>query len=238
VPAERLAATGAPATGETRGCDTADVLMIHRFIRGMFRDAVVLVARVPDGDRRATRLVARHLTRIAHVLHGHHHGEDVFLWDDLETRAPACAVHVGQMRAQHAEITELLDDLATALAAWRMTADAAHAADVGAALARLNTTLDRHLGQEEDRILPAAAASFTQREWDRLAEHGRRTIPPGWAFPQLGFMLDSMPEAEASAFLAALPAPLRALWSLVGQGVYRRTRARLYGSLPGPEPLT
>ncbi len=52
MPAERLPSTGAASATAERRCDTADVVMIHRFLRVMFRDATGLVDRVADGDRR------------------------------------------------------------------------------------------------------------------------------------------------------------------------------------------
>ena len=238
MPAEPLPSTGASApppagapgatTPEWR-CDTADLIMFHRFLRMMFHEAPALVERVDEGDRRQAGRVAGHIAQIATALHQHHHGEDVYVWDDLATRTPACALHVSQMRTQHAEITELLERLRTALAPWSTSASRADAAVLLVAITRLTTTLDRHLGQEEREILPVAAVSFTQAEWDRLAEHGRATAPKDWALVQLGFMLESMPDAERAEFLRALPAFVRVLWSVVGRAQYRRYRARLYG---------
>ncbi len=227
MPAKPLPATG--AAPEERRCDTADLIMIHRFIRAMFADAVPAVDRVQDGDRRQAELVAEHVRQVALVLHNHHHGEDMFIWDDLAERAPACALHVSQMRAQHVEVAELLTELDDALPPWSMSGTRHDAESVLEALARLNSTLDRHLGQEEAQILPVAAVNFTQPEWDRLAEHGRDTVPRDWAFMQIGFMLDSMPASDRDAFLQTLPGFIRMLWTGVGRGQYRRQRARLYG---------
>ncbi len=234
--AERLPSTG--AAPEERRCDTADVIMIHRFIRTMFADAVRLVDGVQEGDRKQTELVAEHVRQVAFVLHNHHHGEDVFVWDDLAERAPACALHVEQMRVQHLEITERLTELGAVLPPWGASSSRRDAVRVLDALARLNASLDRHLGEEEAEILPAAAVSFTQREWDRLAEHGRDTVPRSWAFMQLGFMLDTMPAPERQAFVAALPGPIRLLWAGIGRGQYRRGRARLYGTAATSSPAT
>jgi hypothetical protein len=35
--------------------------------------------------------------------------------------------------------------------------------------------LTAHLAEEEDRVLPLAAAHFSQREWDALGKHGWRS---------------------------------------------------------------
>ena len=232
--AERLPATGSPAEPHADprsgswGCDTADVVMFPRFLRMVFRDAGSVVDAVADGDRRRTTLAVRHLRQIAHALESHHHGEDMFLWDDLERRSPACALHVEQMRAQHAEIEKHLTALGASVDAWRASTRRREAIAVREQLDRLTAALDDHLGQEEIDILPVAATSFTPAEWGRLEHHGRRTVPPRWLFIQLGFMLESMPAAEQGAFLRALPAPARAAWRLVGRSSFRRHRARLF----------
>jgi len=202
--------------------------MFHRFLRMVFRDAATIVDTVPDGDRRGTTRAVRHLRQIAHALETHHHGEDMFLWDDLERRSPACAIHVGDMRAQHAEIEERLTALNASVDTWQSSARRREAVAVREELDRLNTALGEHLGQEEADILPAAAISFTPAEWGRLERHGRRAVPPRWLFIQLGFMLDSMPDAERDPFLRNLPAPARAAWALVGRPAFRRHRARLF----------
>lgn len=232
--ADRLPATGSPAQPRTDarsdawGCDTADVVMFHRFLRMVFRDAVSIVDTVADGDRRRTTLAVRHLRQIAHALESHHHGEDMFLWDDLPQRSPACALHVEQMRVQHAEIEERLNALGASVDAWRTSARRREAIAVREDLDRLTAALEDHLAQEEIDILPVAATSFTPSEWGRLERHGRRTVPPRWLFIQLGFMLESMPAAEQEAFLRGLPAPARAAWKLVGRRSFRRHRSRLF----------
>jgi len=234
VGAERLPSTGTPtppssaAQRASWGCDTADVVMFHRFLRMVFRDAVTVVDTVADGDRRRTTLAARHLRQIAHALDSHHHGEDTFLWDDLERRSPACALHVEQMRVQHAQIEERLNILGASVDAWQTSARRRDAVVVGEHLELLNATLAHHLGQEEADVLPVAATSFTPSEWGRLERHGRRAVPPRWLFIQLGFMLESMPATEQAVFLRGLPAPARAAWTLFGRPAFRRHRARLF----------
>ena len=232
---ERLPSTGVPGrSADTWGCDTADVVMFHRFLRMMFADAATIIGVVQDGDRRGTARAARHLREIMHALHTHHHGEDVVLWDALETRAPSCAVHVSQMRVQHEEIARLLADLATELYRWQRSARTEDASAVQTSLSALTVALESHLTQEEIQILPAAEVSFTQREWGRLERHGRSSVPPRWLFMQLGFMLASMPPTERASFLRALPIPARLLWSMIGRQSYTRRRRALFGTANSP----
>src|ERR1700709_2668533 len=90
--------TGAPAPKATYSCDTSDLLMIHRFLRTMFDDAVTLVESVTPGDTVRSAAVADFISENAAVLHGHHHGEDELLWSLMEQRTPACSLHVEKMK--------------------------------------------------------------------------------------------------------------------------------------------
>src|SRR6478735_7762717 len=101
------------STTEKLGCDTSDMLTIHALFRRAFTDAPGLVRGVQDGDLTRLAPVAGHVREVAGALHHHHQGEDLLLWDTLEQRAPACALHVGLMRAQHtataAQLTALFE---------------------------------------------------------------------------------------------------------------------------------
>jgi hypothetical protein len=220
-------------TSETQhqlGCDTADMLMIHRLFRWLFGDAPGLVRGVAAGDTERSGVVGDHVEQIAAGLHLHHHGEDLLLWDRLESRAPGCALHVSQMRAQHQTIAALLDEVGSYLPAWRSSASAEDRDRLAEALDRVLTALTRHLGQEEEQIVPVAAISLTQSEWDQLGEHGMSQVPRERLMIQLGAMLESMPPQERAGWLKANVPPLaRLLWALLGKRQYADYRRRVYG---------
>jgi hemerythrin-like domain-containing protein len=197
------------------------MLMIHGMFRKALTDAPPLVRSVKPGDREHTSAVAGHIEEIARGLHNHHHGEDLLLWDELAARAPACAAHVDQMRAQHAAVAVLLAALEPLVAAWRESANEADRDAVAAGIDAVREGLFVHLGAEETEILPVASQSFSQKEWDKLGEHGRVSIPRERQFIQLGYILDSMSPEEAGAWAKAnLPAPVRLLYRLVGRRQY------------------
>ncbi|WP_129338224.1 hemerythrin domain-containing protein [Cellulomonas endophytica] len=217
---------------ERLGCDTSDMLHIHGLFRRAFVDAPVLVRGVAEGDTDRRDVVLEHVREIADGLHRHHHGEDLLLWDALEERAPACALHVGLMRSQHAAVGELLHRLREVLPAWARTASAEDRETVACVLDEIRALLLVHLGQEEDRILPTASSVLSQREWDQLAEHGMSSIPKRRLLVQLGWILDSIPVTERAGWLRAnLPAPARALWWAVGRRQFAAHRARVYGGV-------
>lgn len=208
----QLPSTGAPL------CDTSDLLMIHGMFRKVYSDAPVLVSAVVEGDASQLSVVADHIDDISQALHQHHHGEDVLLWDQLEARAPACAVHVGQMKQAHAAVSVLLTRLDAEVLVWRATGSDDSRDTVAQTLDEIRGVLFDHLGREETDILPFAQASMPQAEWNKLGEHGRASTPRDRQFLQLGHILSSMPESEAQAWLKAnLPAPARLLWRLVGK---------------------
>jgi len=218
-------------TTETLGCDTSDMLHIHALFRRAFSDLPGLVRGVPDGDRDRMTPVAQHAREVAAALHTHHEGEDQLLWDTLEMRAPACALHVGLMRSQHATTAAQLERLGALLPVWETAADAAARDHVADLLDEIRTTLLTHLGQEEAQILPTAATVMSQREWSLLHEHGMAAVPKDKLLLQLGWILEVIPADERPDWLRAnLPAPARLLWKTVGRRRFAAHRARIYGS--------
>jgi len=213
------------------GCDTSDMLTIHALFRRAFADAPGLVRGVGDGDVARARIVGTHVREVAGALHNHHTGEDELLWDTLEKRAPACALHVGLMRAQHQQTAVLLDALQADLPAWESSGAALDAAPVAEALDALRDLLLTHLGQEEAEILPTAATVMTQREWGALHEHGMASIPRDRMLLQLGWILEVIPPDERAGWLRTnLPAPARVMWRVVGRRQFAAHRARVYGT--------
>jgi hemerythrin-like domain-containing protein len=225
-------ATALPATGATPAptpttCDTDDMLLVHGLLRSLYRGAACLVRSVGDTQPQRRAHVSAHIAMIADMLHHHHATEDTLLWDALEKRAPACALHVGSMRRQHAAMADLLEELERGLGEWdaRAGADDGTVSDV---LERIRASLDAHLGAEEAAILPFASRVFTQAEWDRLGEMGSSHTPRALLFVQLGYLVASLPEERRSDWVRAnLPLVVRVLWRTVGRRRYLRYRAAL-----------
>lgn len=213
------------------GCDTAEMLLVHRLFRRSFGEAPDLVRAVRDGDVARSQAVGEHLLLLARSLHGHHETEDTLLWDQLSSRSPSCSIHVSLMREQHGRIGRGLADLESAVPRWQAAPSAETAAPVLAALEALQAGLAEHLGDEERLILPPVGQAFTQREWNRLGEHARAATPRNLMFVQLGFLLDALEPAERAEFERhALPAPARLLFRLIGRRQYRDYRRKVYGT--------
>lgn len=211
------------------GCDTSDMLMVHNLFRHLFTQARPLIRAVPDADTARAAIVTAHIREITHALHDHHVTEDEMLWDGLVARAPACALHVSQMRAQHAAVATLIDELGALLPNFESTASPDSRQDVMARFDAIRTTLLLHLGDEEDDILPVASVTLTQAEWDRIGKAAQSKIPRDRMFVQLGWILASMsPDDGQEWFRKNLPLPARLAYKTIGRRQYEAERRRLY----------
>ena len=160
--AVKLPSSGAMPEGQRAGCDTSGLILVHRIFRWLYRELPLLIREVDAGDLERAAIVGRYAHLDFYALHLHHETEDLALWDRLTSRDPGCAQHVGQMKAQHAEVAAHLARIEPQLDPWVASADPL----LGDALARdveeLSDTLHGHLRQEEDHIMPVAGACYSQ----------------------------------------------------------------------------
>lgn len=215
-------------------CDTSGMLVIHHVLRRRFAVLPALVGQVGEGDRPRASVVADHVGEFVRLLRTHHETEDDHLWDVLESRSPACVLHVGLMRAQHAEVAALLTRLAPLLPKWKLAAERDVRERIAETLDAVNEALGVHLGEEETRILPVAAETMSQKEWDAFGDLGRKSVPKDRLLVQLGYVLDTIPPEQRTAWQKAnLPAAIRVLYRAIGRGQFTRDYRRVYGTDPG-----
>ena len=229
-------------TGEPLGCDTSDLIQVHRIFRWMYRELPGLVRGVDDGDVERAGVVADFASMEFFALHLHHETEDVVLWDRLVERSPGCAPHVDLMRTQHAQVAAELREVEPLVEPWRGSADAATRDRLADGVERVRDTLIGHLGREEDEIVPVAGSVLTQSEWDEMGEHARtglqaarKELPRGMMAIEFGLMVATIPEDERPAWMKQnLPAPVRLLYSLLMKRRYERAMDELYDGRPVP----
>ena len=214
-------------------CDTSGMLVIHLVLRRRFAAMPALVVEVSAGDTARATVVAAHLTEFSELLHTHHETEDAHLWDVLEARSPACAIHVELMRSQHRAVAGLLQRLEPLVAEWRRTAALSLRSALVETLEEVNAALDVHLGAEESRILPVAAVTMTQREWDAFGELGQKSIPKKRLLVQLGYVLDAIdPSQRAEWMRSNLPAAVRGLYAVAGRRQFVDDYRRVFAAAP------
>lgn len=228
-----MPATPLPPSGDLpngpKTCDAGGMIEIHRLFRRGFGEGPDLVRGVADGDTAHAGAVATQLDTLSIGLHAHHEGEDARLWDALEDRAPSCGSHVERMKAQHAEMLVHLAALDQALPRWRASATRADAEPVLVALDGVNTALAVHLPDEETNIVPVMEYTITEAEVDWFAEHGRKAIPKGQTWQQLGEILAAQPDGGDEWLHKHMPVPGRLAWRLIGRRAYAKHRAALEG---------
>lgn len=94
----------------------------------------------------------------------------------------------------------------------------------------LHAALDEHLTAEETRLLPLAARTLTQAEWDAMGEDGRTGTPRKELALSLGmYQYEGAPEAIAS-MLAEAPAPVRFLVPKLSRRAFRKHSKRVHGT--------
>jgi hypothetical protein len=215
-------------------CNGQDMRVVHNAFLWAYEQAPGLVRGVAAGDTSRSELVGQWLADLDATLHSHHESEDLLLWGNLEQRAPACALHVGQMRAHHVQVQRLLEEAGPLLARWRAAADRTDGEDLADAYERMLAVLKVHLRREVVEIIPVAERVLTEQEWQRLGEHTMDVIPKSRLMPQFGMLLANLEPTERARFFAEAPAFVRVLYRVVGKRQYAKQYRALFPGKPVP----
>jgi hypothetical protein len=218
-------------------CNGDDMRILHNAFLWAYEQAPGMVSSAPAGDVARSEFLGQWLADLDATLHTHHESEDQFLWDRLEQRAPACALHVGQMRAHHAQVAALLEEASPLLAKWRATADPAVGQQLADAYGRMLEVLKVHLRREVVEVIPVAERVVTSQEWTAMGEHSMGAIPKSRLLPQLGMLLASSTPADRKAFYAGAPLSVKVLWRLVGKRQYAKQFRLLFPGRPVPPTI-
>ncbi|MEU4421396.1 hemerythrin domain-containing protein [Actinoplanes sp. NPDC024001] len=212
----------------TEPVDTWEMVLVHRVFRREFRLLPGLVRAVAPGDTARAGAIADHLSNLAGALHHHHTAEDELLWPQLLNRAGMHADLIHRMEAQHDRLHEPLARIGELNPRWRATAAAADRDELAEVIAQASVALDEHLADEEAEILPLVSRYLTHAEWDALGKRGQESIPKNkLALVFLGSIFEEATPEEKKRFLAQLPPPIRLVWRLFGDRVYRKARDRV-----------
>jgi hemerythrin-like domain-containing protein len=203
------------------GCDTGDMIMIHRVFRREFTALPRWVTAVPDGDLVRAGVVGDHVDLLLTFLHHHHEGEDELLWPLLGERAPRHGDVLAAMAAEHDELGARLDAVRDAARVWRAGAGATEGAVLADRLDALTASVVEHLAHEERAVLPLCATHVHQDEWNRLGERSLGALEPAQALLALAAMQEDSTEGEWAGFRAHLPPPVAAAYDAHGPAAYR-----------------
>jgi hemerythrin-like domain-containing protein len=207
--------------------DVRDMAIVHRTFRNMYNEAVRLVRAAPAPSPGRVTFLADHIDFGIMMLHVHHEGEDELLYPKLIERVPEQAPMTEQVDHEHQTIKTALDAASAACAAWRQRPSAETGEALAAALDRVNAVVQPHLDDEEQKIVPLAAVTLSQQEWDALGKHGVAQIPRNKRGVAFGMILEPLGEADRAYMKNILPTPVRMLYPLLIERPWKKYASTL-----------
>jgi Hemerythrin HHE cation binding domain len=216
---------------------SADMRRIHRFFLWAYDEAPGLVRSAEPGDTARASYVGEVLGNFDQVLHMHHEGEDLLMYPQLAQRAPACALHVGQMLEHHRQVTQRLESIGPIRQRWMETADAGVRDELAERYEDLSAVLQVHLRREVTEVMPAVDRVLTGRELKGLGQHGIDKFDKKFLVSYLGMVLATNPPGEREEMFMPIPAPVRLAYRVVGRSMYRRQYSTLFPGRAVPDTL-
>jgi Hemerythrin HHE cation binding domain len=202
--------------------DVRDMAIVHRTFRNVYEESARLVRAAPAPSSGRVTFLADHIDFGIAMLHVHHEGEDELLYPKLIERVPEQAPMTEQVDHEHLLIKTALDEASAACAAWRGRPSAETGEALAAALGHLNEVVQPHLDDEEQKVVPLAAVTLTQQEWDALGKHGVAQIPRNKRPIAFGMILEPLDQADRAYMMGFLPAPVRMLYPILIQRPWKK----------------
>jgi iron-sulfur cluster repair protein YtfE (RIC family) len=200
--------------------DTNDMFAVHGVFRDSLGAAPGLVGGIAPDDAERVALIANYYENILSFLESHHDSEEKLVFPLLRERCEGAGPLMDQMAEQHEEALALLDEAKSSLAAWP-SGDAAAQAAAQAPLDALCSHLVEHLNEEEQKVLPLAAANLSMEEWGALPGHGMANFHGDKIWLILGLIRERMTEDQRTAMLAHLPPPALEMWTGFGEQAFK-----------------
>ena len=207
--------------------DVRDMAIIHRTFRNMYNESARLVRTAPAPSSGRVSFLADHIDFGIAMLHVHHEDEDELLYPKLIQRVPEQAPMTEQVDQEHQLIKTALDEAAAACAAWRGRPSADTGEALAASLDHLNSVVQPHLDDEEQKVVPLAAVTLTQLEWDAMGKHGVAQIPRNKRGVAFGMILEPLSQADRAYMMKTLPAPVRMLYPILIERPWKKYAATL-----------
>jgi hemerythrin-like domain-containing protein len=195
--------------------EVRDMAIVHQAFRRAYAEAARLVRANPTPSPGRVTFMADHIDLILGGLHSHHQDEDELLYPKLIERAPEQAPVTEQVEHEHQVIATALDTAMAACATWRRRPSAETGEALAAALDHLNEVVQPHLDDEEQKVVPLAAVTLTQQEWDAMGKRGMNSVPRNKRGIAAGMMLEPLNADDRAYMMKHVPAPVRMLFPLM-----------------------
>jgi hypothetical protein len=207
--------------------DVREMAIIHRLFRTGYEESARLVRAAPAPSPKRVTFLANHIDFGLMGLHHHHEAEDAWFYPELIKRVPEQAEMLKQVDEEHLAIQSALDAASAACTAWRARSSAETGEALAAALDHLNAVAQPHLDDEEQKIMPLAAVTFTQQEWEDFGKRAASWIPSNKRAVAFGMISEGLDEADRAHMMRGLPVPVRMLSPLLIERPWRRYAATL-----------
>lgn len=207
--------------------EVRDMAIVHRLFRQAYDEAARLVRAGPAPSSGRVTFLADHIDLVLGGLHSHHQDEDELLYPKIIERAPEQAPMTEQVEHEHQVIATALEAASAACAAWRKRPSAETGEALAAALVHLNEVVQPHLDDEEQKVVPLAAVTLTQQEWDAMGKRGMSSVPRNKRAVAAGMMLEPLNTADRAYMMKHVPAPLRLLFPVLVDRPWKKYAATL-----------
>jgi len=211
----------------TQPIDVRDMAIVHRTFRNVYEESARLVRAAPTPSPGRVTFLADHIDFGLAALHHHHEDEDELLYPKLIERVPAQAPMTEQVEHEHVLIKTALEAASAACSAWRQRPSAETGEALAAALDHLNEVVQPHLDDEEQKVVPLAAVTLTQQEWDAMGKRGMNSVPRNKRGIAAGMMLEPLDADDRAYMMKHVPAPVRLLFPLMVERPWKKYAATL-----------
>jgi hemerythrin-like domain-containing protein len=212
---------------EPQPIDVRAMAIVHRAFRNAYDEAARLVRADMSPSSGRVKFLADHIDFGLALLHIHHEGEDELLYPKLIERAPDQAPMTEKVEQEHELIKTALDATSAANATWRARPSAESGEALAVSLDNLNSVTQPHLDDEEQKVVPLAAITLTQQEWDEMGKHAVAHMPGNKRSIAFGMLLEPLDESDRDHMMKSLPAPVRMLYPLLIERPWKKYAARL-----------
>jgi hemerythrin-like domain-containing protein len=207
--------------------EVRDMAIVHRLFRQAYDESARLVRANPTPSPGRVTFLADHIDLVLGGLHSHHQDEDELLYPKLIERVPEQAPMTEQIEHEHQVVATALDAASAACVAWRQRPSAETGEALAAALDHLNEVVQPHLDDEEQKVVPLAAVTLTQQEWDAMGKRGMNSVPRNKRAIAAGMMLEPLDADDRAYMMKHVPAPLRMLFPLVVERPWKKYASTL-----------
>ena len=207
--------------------DVRDMAIVHQTFRKTYDESARLVRAAPTPSPGRVTFLADHIDFAIAALHHHHEDEDELLYPKLIERVPEQAPMTEQVEHEHQLISTALDAASAACATWRQRPSAETGEALAAALDHLNATAQPHLDDEEQKVMPLAAVTFTQREWEDFGKAAGAWIPNSKKVIAFGLLTEMLGADDLAHMKKQLPAVIRMLSPLLIERPWKKYAATL-----------